>query len=304
MRQDLRQWISAPDPSVNYNAACDAHHEGTSTWCGRSNAFTDWNASGSLLWIHGKRTYHFTLWVLITTNSFWYWYHSWLWEERSKVRCSTSCVTIEHIELKSSTSSVIIRDIKTMSNAGLVYLAYFYFDFKDKAKQDPRALLSSLLVQLSDQSDQFCDVLLQVYSAHKDGSEQPSNASLARCLKNMFAIAGQAPIYLIIDALDECPSTVGVPSSREKVLDLVEEFVELRHLNLRIFVTSRPEFDICTVLGPLATQQLTLQNESGQTQDIIYYVTSVVRSDKRMKRWKDEAKDMVIEKLTEKADGM
>ncbi|SRR6266571_2762638 len=115
---------------------------------------------------------------------------------------------------------------------------------------------------------------------------------------------GQAPIYLVIDTLDECPDNIGVPSSREKVLDLVEEFVKLRHPNLRLCVTSRPEFDICTVLEPLATQQLSLQDENGQKQDIIYYVTSVVRSDKKMKRWKDEEKDMVIEKLTEKADGM
>lgn len=191
-----------------------------------------------------------------------------------------------------------------MCNDGLANMAYFYFDFKDKAKQDSRALLSSLLVQLSDQSDQFCDILLSSYSTHKDGSEQPSSASLVRCLKNMFAIAGQVPIYLILDALDECPNTAGVPSSREKVLDLLEEFAELRDLNLRLCVTSRPEFDICTVLGPLASQRLSLQDESGQRQDIIYYVTSVVRSDKRMKRWKDEEKDMVIDKLIEKADGM
>jgi hypothetical protein len=46
-----------------------------------------------------------------------------------------------------------------MSNAGSAFLAYFYFDFKDTAKQDSRALLSSLLVQLSDQSDIFFDTL-------------------------------------------------------------------------------------------------------------------------------------------------
>jgi hypothetical protein len=129
----------------------------------------------------------------------------------------------------------------------------------------------------------------------------PHSRDVSRiCLRSR----GKVPIYLVIDALDECPNTIGVPSSREKVLDLVEEFVELRHPNLRLCVTSRPEFDICTVLGPLATQQLSLQDESGQRQDIIYFVTSVVRSDKRMKRWKDEEKDMVIDKLTEKADGM
>ena len=177
-----------------------------------------------------------------------------------------------------------------MSNAGSAFLAYFYFDFKDTAKQDSRALLSSLLVQLSDQSDIFCDALFSLYSAHKQGSEQPTDDSLARCLKDMLTIMGQVPIYLIMDALDECPNDSGIPSSREKVLELVKELVGLRHPNLRLCVTSRPEFDIRTTLEPLATQQVSLHDESGQKQDINDYVTSVVRSDERMKRWRDDDK--------------
>ncbi len=200
---------------------------------------------------------------------------------------------------------MIIRDIKTTSGTGgLGYVAYFYFDFKNTAKQGVRALLSSLIVQLSDQSDHFSDVLLELYSEHQEGSEQPSSASLARSLKKMFAAAGQVPVYLVVDALDECPDNIGVPSSREKALDLVEELVKLRHPNLRLCVTSRLEFDIRTVLEPLATQQLSLHDERGQKQDIIDYVTSFVRSDRKMSRWPDEEKDMVIEKLTENADGM
>ena len=125
-----------------------------------------------------------------------------------------------------------------------------------------------------------------------------------RCLKDMLATMGQAPIYLIVDALDECPNDSGIPSSREKVLKLVKELIGLHHPNLRLCITSRPEFDIHTTLAPLATQQVSLHDESGQKQDIIDYLTSVVRSDERMKRWRDEDKIMVIEKLTEKVDGM
>jgi hypothetical protein len=191
-----------------------------------------------------------------------------------------------------------------MSKAGSAFLAYFYFDFKDTTKQDSRALLSSLLVQLSDQSDIFCDILLSLYSAHKQGSEQPSDDSLAKCLVDILTITGQVPIYLIMDALDECPSDSGIPSSREKVLKLVKQVVRLRQPNLRLCVTSRPEFDIRTTLGPLATQQISLHDEGGQQKDINDYITSVVRSDERMKRWRDNDKTMVIEKLTAKADGM
>ncbi|KAH8999587.1 hypothetical protein EDB86DRAFT_2756367, partial [Lactarius hatsudake] len=259
----LRKWIAPSDPSVNYNTASDAHHEGTAAWCTKGSTFAEWKASGSLLWVHGKPG-----------------------------------------SGKSILSSAVIRDIKSISNAGSAFLAYFYFDFKDKAKQDTRALLSSLLVQLSDQSDIFCDALFSLYSAHKQGSEQPTTDSLSQCLKHMLTTARPVPIYLVMDALDECPYGFGLPSPREKLLDLLDDLVRLRHPALRLYVTSRPEFDIHIALEPLATQQVSLHNESGQMRDINNYVTDVVRSDRRMKRWRNEEKDMVIEKLAEKADGM
>ena len=183
-------------------------------------------------------------------------------------------------------------------------MAYFFFDFKDTGKQDSRALLSSLLIQLSDQSERFHDILHGLYSEHQGGSQQPSDASLMQCLKDMLAIMGQTPVYFIIDALDECPDDSGIPSAREEALELVKELVELHHPNLRLCITSRPEFDIRTTLEPLATLQVSLHDESGQKQDINLYVISVVRSDKKMARWRDDDKNMVIEKLTEKADGM
>ena len=199
---------------------------------------------------------------------------------------------------------MIIRDIKSMSNAGSAFLAYFYFDFKDKEKQDLRALLSSLLIQLSDQSDIFFDILFSLYSVHKKAAETPTDDSLAECLRDMLTITGQVPIYLVIDALDECPNDTGIPPSREKVLQLVKNLIEVHHPNLRLCITSRPEFDIRATLDSLATQQVSLHDEKGQKQDIIDYVTSVLHSDSKMKKWRDMDKNMVVEKLSEKADGM
>ena len=190
-----------------------------------------------------------------------------------------------------------------MSAAGKAFLAYFYFDFKDTEKQDSRALLSSLLVQLSDHSDVFFDILFSLYSAHKEGSEKPANDSMVQCLKKMVTTTGQAPIYIIIDALDECPNDSGIPSPREKVLDLVKELDRLWP-RLRLCITSRPDFDIHTALEFRARKKISLHDESGQKQDIINYVTSVVHPDRNMMRWPGDDKNMVIEKLSEGADGM
>ena len=56
LQKDSRSWLSPPDPSQNYNIACEIHQDGTATWFFRGSIFTEWNVKGSLLWIHGKRT--------------------------------------------------------------------------------------------------------------------------------------------------------------------------------------------------------------------------------------------------------
>jgi hypothetical protein len=115
---------------------------------------------------------------------------------------------------------------------------------------------------------------------------------------------GVRPVYLIIDALDECPSTSSLSSPRERLLSILEDLVEAQLPNLRICVTSRPEVDIKAILEPLAFRSVSLHDESGQKEDIVKYIKSIVNTNKNMKIWKPEHKQLVIDVLTEKADGM
>jgi len=185
-------------------------------------------------------------------------------------------------------------------------MAYFYFDFRDAKKQHWNDLLSSLIIQLSSQSDPCCDILSHLYKAHKEGAEQPSNRDLTRCLKQMLTLPDQCPIYLIMDALDESPNTSGIPSPREMVLQLLKDLIDLSLPNLHICVTSRPESDIRNVLEPLTSRRVSLHDQSGQREDIAEYVRSVVYSDSEqiMRRWRTEDKELVIKTLSERADGM
>jgi hypothetical protein len=96
----------------------------------------------------------------------------------------------------------------------------------------------------------------------------------------------------------------GMPSPREQVLDLLKELVELSFPNLRICVTSRPEVDIRNALEPLSSRHVSLHDQSGQKKDIVDYVTFVVHSDPEMQRWRKEDKKLVIQTLSERADGM
>ncbi|KAN0141638.1 hypothetical protein V8E53_000100, partial [Lactarius tabidus] len=262
---DLQGWLTPPDPSTNHNIACNSQHERTASWVFSEIVYREWELSGSLFWIHGKAG-----------------------------------------SGKSILCSAVIQHVISLRDAGLASLAYFYFDFRDVDKKNQRNLLSSLLVQFSYQARPCLDILSYLYSAHKDGKEQPSERSLVQCLKDM--LVAQAPsqltTYIILDAVDECPNTSGIPTPREQVLELVKSLMDLGLPNLHICVTSRPEIDISTALKPLASGQLSLHDQPGQKRDINEYVSAIVQSDTKMRRWREDDRRLVIETLSKKADGM
>ena len=122
----------------------------------------------------------------------------------------------------------------------------------------------------------------------------------------MLKVPCKVPIYVIVDALDECPDASGVQSPREKVLALVEQLVGLRLPNLRICTTSRPEVDIRNTLIPLTStsNRISLHDEDGQKKDIVDYINSVVYSDKKIMRWREKDKKFVAKTLSDRAGGM
>lgn len=204
-------------------------------------------------------------------------------------------------------SSNIVEDLWDMHRSGLALVLYFYFDFNDIEKQSCRALISSLLVQLGAQPGPFCDILSHLYSSHDNGGRQPSDLCLMRCLTKMLSLKGQGTIYILIDALDECPDKPDMPSPREEVLKVIEKLVSLRlqkNQNLRLCITSRPEVDIRNALEPLTSHPVSLHEERGQKEDIADYIESVVLSDTRMQKWRDVDKTLVVKTLSVKADGM
>ena len=191
-----------------------------------------------------------------------------------------------------------------MRKSSPALLAFFYCDFREEQKTQLRGLLSSLLFQLCNQSNSYHDILSVFYATHDHGMQSPTDDKLLRCFKNLLELPGQAPIYLIIDALDECSDSSSLPSPREEVLNLLEELAESRLTNLRICVTSRPETDIKLILEPLARHSISIHDETGQMEDIENYIRSVVNTDPKYRRWKEEDRRMVIDVLTECADGM
>jgi len=173
-----------------------------------------------------------------------------------------------------------------------------------KPRSNTAADSSSLIFQLSAKSDPCYQILSDLYSNHGGGTEEASEDTLSECLVEMLKVPGQPVTYLIIDALDECPNLSGMPTTRELVLDFLEDLVELKLPNLRICVSSRPEIDIRNTLDPLAEFRVSLHDELGQKADITSYIDAVVNTDRKMRKWREADRRLVIDTLSDKADGM
>ncbi|KAH9172311.1 hypothetical protein EDB89DRAFT_1886149, partial [Lactarius sanguifluus] len=261
--QKLKQWLSPPDPSTNYNIGLRDLHEATATWFLEARIFQDWHSAGSLLWIHGKPG-----------------------------------------SGKSVLCSAIIQHILSLRHGGRASVAYFYFDFRDDNKKHHHNLLPSLLIQFAAHSIPCCDIMSRVYSAHGKGTQQPSDNVLIDCLTDMLSATTKHPIYIILDALDECPNTSGVRSPRDRVLSLIKGLLDLHLSNLHICVTSRPEIDIRICLEPLTSRWVSLHDQTGHKKDITKYIKSEVDVIANQKRWREDDKELVIKTLSEQADGM
>jgi hypothetical protein len=188
-------------------------------------------------------------------------------------------------------------------------LAYYYFDFRDKKKQNIRNFVTSIIVQLMECSFTCTNIMFHLYWAHGNGMRQPSDVDLMDCLKEMLrhTVDAEQPLFIIVDALDECSDTPGIPTTQgpqEAILDVVKDLAHLRLPHLHICVTSRQEVDVQTKLEPLVVSAVSLHGQSGRKRDIANHVSSVMSLDENLKKWRDEDKNLVVEELSERADGM
>ena len=77
------------------------------------------------------------------------------------------------------------------SEAGLATVGYFNTDFGDQAKRSAR-LLSSLLIQLCIQSDNFCEIPHSLYSTHDRRLQQSSENR-----KHFLVKAHSTPMWMV-----------------------------------------------------------------------------------------------------------
>jgi hypothetical protein len=136
---------------------------------------------------------------------------------------------------------------------------------------------------------------------HKERDHYPDMETLEATLAD--TIYGFSNVYLVIDALDECPESV----EREKLLNCLLRIHMAASENLHLLCTSRKEPDIEAMLGPVlsspsnAAVDLSVY-KNAVDHDIGLYIDKTLASS-RYDSWKD-FKAEVRATLIENADGM
>ncbi|KAK1623691.1 hypothetical protein BDP81DRAFT_484650, partial [Colletotrichum phormii] len=119
---------------------------------------------------------------------------------------------------------------------------------KDQHEQDPEVtvMLSSIVRQLC-ASRPDTPQPIKRFENHIARGERPDLDALKDAL--MATIRGFSAVFIVIDALDECPTLDG---ERSRLLDCLSSIITAMPDNLHIFCTSRAEPDIFLATGTYA----------------------------------------------------
>ena len=158
--------------------------------------------------------------------------------------------------------------------------------------------MASLLAQLCIQVIEVPESLNDLYKQSGDGMRPASLPQLVKVLKAFSTLTAIRHMFLIIDALDECPKG----EKREELLELIVEITSWPSTNLHILVTSRKEYDITESLTPLLTTLAISVQGSQVASDIEIYIDTQLAT--KMKRVTKDMKMEIKEALVQKADGM
>ena len=180
-------------------------------------------------------------------------------------------------------------------------VAYFFFDFKDIAKQDVLSLLSSLVAQSCCAMEPLPSALLSLFQRHSvrdpDRPTSPSAWELVQVL--MAVVAIREDFYIVIDALDECRQRLLLLEMLETIATLFDN----PSSRCRILYTSRAEVDIQRAFTKLRVRLLPVQNQHVD-HDVALYVRAVLETDDRLRAHRQGIKDLIVDTLTQGAKGM
>src|SRR5947207_15078260 len=104
-------------------------------------------------------------------------------------------------------------------NAREIGFAFIYFDHQESQSQTPEHYIANLLRQLEQQKQTLTNSVQNIYDELSPKCRRPDLRTLGNLLSTS-ATSFKSRIYIILDALDECPE-----DCREKLLDILHDLL-------------------------------------------------------------------------------
>ncbi|KAJ5949946.1 hypothetical protein N7454_001530 [Penicillium verhagenii] len=197
---------------------------------------------------------------------------------------------------KSVLASNVVDYISTKYASALTPVVYVYYDYHEEKLKGLSSLILAIIQQICRQVQKIPEWLLE----HKRCFRSPSVIGriesfrrLAQCFDGMF---------LIFDALDECPS-----DHRGEVIEFILACV--RDLPIKVFVTSRMEPDIVDAFHSTDVSTVKIQ-ATDVADDIRLFVYSQIKKLRQHRNGKllhlsdDNLEPIIVSSLAEQSDGM
>lgn len=319
----LQQWLSAPDPSTNYNKALHQRHQGSGGWFLQSSEYSAWKMERySFLWLYGMpgcgKTILSSTIIQDLTEGISRPEHLPERPECNAERRRPKRVNDDELDALNptkkqksdhgvATSMSEQKQIHQPNSSSKDICLYFYFDFTDNRKQSLENTLRSLISQLCIKEKDLESDLDSLYSSCSNGNGQPSIESLRKTFLDMVEKVGE--VWIVIDALDECQTRKGNPD--EGLLGWMDSLRSSQDVSIHFLVTSRPEQDIQSAIDKWACKTdariVSISIESDRTaEDIQDYVRARVTQSEGLSRWcsRPDVQMEIQTTLTDKAHGM
>ncbi|KAL4757474.1 uncharacterized protein BDW70DRAFT_171367 [Aspergillus foveolatus] len=191
---------------------------------------------------------------------------------------------------KSVLCSTVIQDLEEVCQLDpSKLLAYWYFQFDVDETKNVDALTRSLIRQLS--RSPLLPSVTKMWEQHHLRGSQPDSKSISYVLDDVLSsISGN--IYLVFDALDECPENAHY-KERGSLLSLLVGLLERHKNKVHILATSRPEQDIKQVLEKSPRVDL----EARLDKDVKTFVNTSIAQGPLKDLKDEEIKKMIVDQL-------
>ncbi|KNG88866.1 hypothetical protein ANOM_003719 [Aspergillus nomiae NRRL 13137] len=195
---------------------------------------------------------------------------------------------------KSVLCSTVIQDIKSLcEESSSKSFAYWYFQFNNEKTRSVENMVRSLIRQFSRKP--LAQSVTRMWERHSNRGSQPDRGELRDTLDDVLSKT-PGEMFLVLDALDECPERSG-RSERKVLLSLLAGLNESHKNKLHILATSRPEQDIRATLERFPTVDL----EAQLSDDVETFVRTEV-SNGRLRDFEESKRARALDQLLRTRD--